>query len=161
MAILAFLIIFFGVFALINWFSLNSAISFSFIARFSLIFIMLAMAWLHIMSALAINELSENASETTRNLLFFAGIFELAFAIGLVFVRSVKWTSFAMIGFLVLLAILNVLDVLRDFSFAQIEDPIGYPLNLLEYFSIAIWVTTFGIIYRDKEGVLGLKGKGW
>lgn len=161
MGIFVFLSVFFGTFAALNWFSLNSAISFSFIGRFSLIFILLIMGGYHINEALSINELTENASETQRNLIFFGGVFEIMFGVGFIFVRSLKWTSFVLIAFLGILITLNIFGVLRDFRFAQFGDPISYPNILFEYIAVAIWTLIFGIIYRGKEGVFGLKGKGW
>lgn len=161
MSILIFLIIFGGTLSVINWFSLDSAISFSFIGRFSLVLILVATSGLHLSNALSMNDMTENVSESTRNLVYFTGVLELIFAVGLTFVPSLKWTSIVFIGFLLLLIILNLVGVFRDFSFAEFGKPRGYPLNILEYISIGIWVLLFGVIYRDKQGILGLKGKGW
>lgn len=107
------------------------------------------------------NDMSENASEKIRNLTFFAGVFEVVFSVGLTFVYSLKWTSLALIGFLILLIFLNIFGVLRDFQFAQFGKTVNYPLNVVEYLAIGGWAIIFGIVYRDKEGIFGLKGKGW
>lgn len=161
MAIFIFLILFFGVWYAINRFALDSAISVSFIGRMSLVFILFFAGIMHLQESLTMTDMTENASEAKRNLVFFASVFELIFAIGLTFVISLKWSSIIAIGFLVILTVMNLIGFFREFTFSQFGNAADFPYILLEYLAIIIWVAIFGIIFREDKGIFGIKGKGW
>ena len=161
MAIFIFMLLFFGTWYAINRFALDSAISVGFIGRMSLVFILFFAGIMHLQDALAMNDMTENASEAKRNLVFFAGVFELMFAVGLTFVITLKWSSIVAIGFLFILIVVNLTGFLREFTFSQLGKAVEFPYILLEYLVIIIWAAIFGIIYREDKGIIGLKGKGW
>ncbi len=152
------LLIFFGIFCFLNRFTFDSLFSTVFIGRLALLVVILISSSFYIHTALKITESTPGATEMTRNILYFFGLFQALIAIGLLFVKSLKWTSIVLIASLAILILLNSFDIFTEFNFLGEKNANKQILSkAFGYLALIVWAYLFCIHFKSGEGIVGWK----
>lgn len=158
MTTLVTLLIIFVIFCILNRFMFDGEPSTVFVGRITLIFLILLSGGFYINTALKITASTPGATEMQRNLLYFFGLFQILIAIGLIFVKSLKWTSIVLITCLATLISLNLFGIFTEFKFLGEKNTEEQVLSkILGYFALIVWTFLFGIYFKSGEGLIGWK----
>lgn len=161
MTTLLILLVVFGILYFLNKFMVDGLLSTIFVGRLTLIFVIFLSGGFYINTALKITEATPGATEMQRNLLYFFGLFQMLIVLGLIFIKSLKWTSIVLIVSLVTLILLNIFGVFTGFNFLGEKNSGEQGLSkMFGYFILIVWTYLFGIHFKGGEGMIGWKGVG-
>jgi uncharacterized membrane protein len=152
MSTLVILIFSFCLFWLLNKYLLKSTVSVSVMGRIALATMLIFTGSSHFFKTQEMIQMMPEFLPNKIQLVYFTGVMEIAFAIGLMFTRYSKWASIVLILFLLAILPANIIGSFKRVELGGMENGPGYL-----YFRIPLqflfigWAYYFGIHLSEKS----------